>query len=35
MVVVLDDINLNKKSKFLDDLYSKSRHYGIIVMTLV
>ena len=35
MIIVLDDINLNKRSKLLDDLYSKSRHYNIMVMTLV
>ncbi|KAL4500862.1 hypothetical protein ABPG72_020096 [Tetrahymena utriculariae] len=35
MIILLDDINLNKKSKLLDDLYSKSRHYNIMVMTLV
>nr|AAL73466.1 putative ATPase [Tetrahymena thermophila] len=35
MIIVLDDINLNKRSKLLDDLYSKSRHYNIMVITLV
>lgn len=35
MIMVFDDLNLNKKSQYLDLLFTRARHYSICIILLV